>query len=89
MDYVNILSAGHLYVIPRVCPNNNFPEQQSKIPLSVDESVQGKVSAEAAQVFAMVVVGGKEWGAPTKSLAKPTGERWGSLIIPGVVEPHS
>lgn len=46
MDYVNILCAGHLYVILRVCPNNNFPEQQSETPLSVDESVQGKVFAE-------------------------------------------
>lgn len=65
---MDILSAGHFYVILRVCPKNNFPEQQSEAPLSVDESVQGKVSAEAAQVFAMV---GGEWGAPQRAWQSP------------------
>lgn len=68
MVYVNIFSAEHLYVVLGVGPKNNFLEQQSQTPLSVDKCVPGKVSAAVTEGFA---VEGRV--SPTKSLAKPTG----------------
>lgn len=68
MVYVNIFSAGHLYSVLRVCPKNNYPEQQSETPLSVEKVPLGRSLQQSLNGLQWR----EDWG-PTETLAKPTG----------------